>query len=261
MSAASSPPLVARTIARTRAYPMPEGVLPEDKPLLSKNRIVGWTVNVPIYPTCQPTKVCIKTCYYARGATAAPNNLEKQTLVMRLIQRDPVAAAKRIVRELREAGAEWLRWNGGGDLFPEAVACINEVAREAPDIPLWIVTRKPFVAAGIVDAPSVYVHLSLDATSHDRLRAWLALPSKTTRWFASYQEARGENVDTVALSAAGFSVVFRDNYKGKPEGGASCPLNGAASIVGGCERCRRCWSQEAVDMRNEEALRAWSEEP
>jgi hypothetical protein len=218
---------------------------------------VGWTVNVPIHPTCQPTKVCIKTCYYASGGTAAPNNLEKQTLVMRLIQSDPVGAAQRIEAELRSVGASWLRWNGGGDLFPEAVTCINALAALAPDIPIWVVTRKPQVAAGLADVPSVFVHLSLDGSSRDRLRTWLALPSKTTRWFASYQADKGETVDMGALTAAGFSVVFRDNYRGDPEGGASCPLNGAASVDGGCARCRRCWTQEALNMRDESALRTW----
>lgn len=254
-----SPPIVSRVISRTREQPMPEGVWPEGKQLLSRNRVVGWTVNVPIFPTCQPTKVCVETCYYARDTTASPNNLAKQTLVMRLIQSDPEAAARRIVREAREVDAGWLRWNGGGDLFPAAVECINAIAREAPALPLWVVTRKPKVAALLADAPSVFVHLSLDASSRDRLREWLSLPSKTSRWFASYQANKGETVDTAALTAAGFSVVFRDNYRGVPEGGASCPLNGAASIDGGCGRCRRCWSQEALDRRDVDALRAWAD--
>ena len=255
-----SAPVVSRLIERTRNHVMPDGVWTDGKRMISTNRVVGWSVNVPIFPTCHPTKVCVETCYYANGVTATPSGLEKQTLVMRSIQLDPVGCASRIARELREVGASFVRWNGGGDLFPESVACINAFAVEAPEIPVWVVTRKPRVAADIVDAPSVFVHLSLDKSSRSRLRTWLDLQVKPSRWFASYQADRGERVDMDALTSAGFSVVFLDNYTGEPQGGASCPLNGAKSIEGGCLRCGRCWTDTAVKMRDEAALRSWGEE-
>jgi hypothetical protein len=84
-------------------------------------------------------------------------------------------------------------------------------------------------------------------------------------WFASYQTDRSEVVDLDRLAAAGFSVVFQDSYRPVssatgPDGlRVSCPLNGAASVEGGCQRCGRCWTPAAVTMRDEDSLRRWAE--
>lgn len=228
-------------------------------PMISKNRVTGWTINVPIHATCQPTKVCAATCYAATGGPACPNNLEKQMRVWMKLESDPEGAAERIDRELTKVKAQFLRWNGLGDLTPGAVEAIRFLALRRPDLPIWVVTRKPAVAVNLPDLPNVFVHLSVDSSSASRLRAWLNAPAKPSRWFASYQASPNEKVSLAELQ--GFSVVFRDKYKGAVEPSPSCPLNGSESIDGGCLACKRCWTNDAVDIRDEALLRAWAAKP
>jgi hypothetical protein len=232
--------------------------------MLSKNRVVGWSIDFPIARTCAPSKVCVDTCYAAKTTTAATAALLKQQENMQHVVLDPEGSAHRIVAECRASGATFLRWNGAGDLFPEAVRCLNTIGAEYPDVPVWVVTRKPADAQGIADAPNVFVHLSIDRATRGRLREWLNLPHRPERWFASYQCDRGEDVDVDALARAGFSVVFRDDYAPLPattsDAGrrVSCPLNGAPALDAGCLACGRCWTPAAVTMRNTDALRAWA---
>ena len=257
-------PLVARLVDRFRAYAYPPEPRAPHLAMLSANRVVGQSIDLPIARTCAPTAVCVNTCYFARDTTAAPSNLAKQNAVMETIIADPEAAAHRIARELLRSGASFLRWNGGGDLFPEAVACVNAIGRLYPEIAIWVVTRRPRLAAQIEDAERVFVHLSLDRSSRSRLREWLALPRRPERWFASYQCARDEEPDLDLLARAGFSVVFRDAYRALPAGvgpeglRVSCPLNGADTVEDGCRRCGRCWTPAGVAMRDESRLRLWS---
>lgn len=226
-------------------------------PMISRNRVTGWTINVPIHATCQPTKVCTETCYAATGGPACPNNLEKQMRVWMKLEQDPEGAAVRLDRELTKVKAKFLRWNGLGDLTEGAVEAIRHLALRRPDLPIWVVTRKPLVASLLPDLPNVFAHLSVDRSSASRLLAWMEKSDKTSRWFASYQADRGEQIGLDGLE--GFSVVFRHNYKGSAEPEPSCPLNGLNSIDGGCLRCGRCWNGRAVELRDEEALRRWAQ--
>jgi hypothetical protein len=227
--------------------------------------VVGWSVDFPIARTCNPSKVCINTCYFARDTTAAPTSLAKQNEVMESVLADPVRSAHRIAAEFKgKKEAAFLRWNGGGDLFPESVACLNALGQFYPDLPVWVVTRKPKVAALVEEAENIFVHLSLDKSSRGRLQEWLALPKRTGKWFASYQCDRGEEPDFDELAQAGFSVVFRDSYKPVPAGTGdagkrvSCPLNGSPSVEDGCKKCGRCWTSAAVNMRDTDALARWA---
>lgn len=252
--------IVANLVRRARGMNLEAGGPHRDDdphPMISRNRVTGWTINVPIHATCQPTKVCAATCYAATGGPACPNNLEKQTRVWLKLEQDPEGAAARIDRELTKVKARFLRWNGLGDLTEGAVEAIRCLALRRPDLPIWVVTRKPLVAALLPDLPNVFVHLSVDRSSSSRLRVWLGMDNKPSRWFASYQADRDEVVELDAL--VGFSVVFRHNYRGTIEPAPSCPLNGSASIEGGCLACGRCWSGDAVALRDETALSWWAD--
>jgi hypothetical protein len=44
---------------------------------LSHNKVTGWSVNLPIAKTCQPSKVCINTCYFSKGGSPWPASLNK----------------------------------------------------------------------------------------------------------------------------------------------------------------------------------------
>jgi hypothetical protein len=216
---------------------------------LSFNKVTGYSVNVPIASTCQPTATCLKTCYFAAGAPSWMNALRHQKSVEATIRADPRAFAQRVALEYDRLGLNFLRWNGGGDLFPESIDAIHHLARMRPDVVLWVVTRIPALAAQIQHLPNVFIHFSLDRSSMARKRQFLKAGPKSRNFFFSYQAEPGESVPPSVADEV--SVVFFHNYEptwsgdilDRPE---VCPLNRETSIVGVCERCRRCFDGSAV---------------
>lgn len=256
--------LVRKLIKRYKGYNFTNKPREEHMPLISKNRICGETINVPIALTCQPTKVCMSTCYFAKSKTAIENNLKKQTEVYWAIETDPIGTAERIAEELQ---GDFLRWNGGGDLTEQATVCINHFAKIKPNIPVWVVTRKPQVAHLIDYNKNVFVHFSLDKSSKKRILVFMDLISKKEnppQWFASYQCDTGE-IDP-NLEESGISVLFYDSYKkGLKKPLSYCPLNDLTKIDGKsqflngtCYTCRRCFSQDGIDLKDEDKLRKWA---
>jgi len=256
--------IVKKLITRYKKFNFKENSRPEHLPIISKNRICGETINLPIALTCQPTKVCSKTCYYARDTTAIKNNLQKQTEVFYLIENNPIHAAKRISKELT---GDFLRWNGGGDLTDNTVICINHLAKIRPDVNFWIVTRKPKCALKIKYSKNVYVQFSLDISSKNRLIFFMNHLEKLIQppqWFVSYQCDKNEILPGIENS--GISVLFYHNYKNntlKPK--SYCPLNDAITKNrvktypnGNCYTCRRCFSDESLLLKNESKLKLWA---
>ena len=222
--------------------------------VLSHNKVTGWSVNVPIAKTCQPSKVCIETCYFSKGGTAWPASLNKQVRVYNSIKADPIGTAQRIVNECTKNKATYLRWNGGGDLFEESILCLSEVARLKPETPIWVVTRIPKMAAGVPDIKNVFVHFSLDKHSLDRRDKAISLNPKNNKLFFSYQCEKNE--EPPADISKLVSVIFWDSYKMKtvPKWNKTaletiCPLNWrrfeGKDICGTCESCRRCFDNSA----------------
>ncbi len=222
---------------------------PGESPL-SRNAVAGATVEVPIEATCSPSKVCVGDCYAASGPQAIPHNIAKQFRTLRSMEADPQGFAERIAAEADRIGAGHIRWNGVGDLTPAAVIAIHALARLRPDLPVWVVTRIPELAARVGSFPNVFVHFSLDRASLDRRDAFLRAGPRTANYFFSYQCA----ADEVPPSGRelGVSVIFHRRYK--PAKGsdladpALCPLNVAESCVGACAACRRCFNGEAPRM-------------
>lgn len=220
-----------------------------DESPLSVSGITGYAVNVPIATTCQPTKVCTDTCYAATGKTMWPDALRRQARVQVLQDAAPRAFARRVVEEYDRLGLSFLRWNGVGDLTEGAVEAINHIGVQRPDVVLWVVSRKPALAARIEEAPGVYLQFSLDRSSLRRRDEFLAASPQTSRFFFSYQGAPDESVPELP----GVSVVYHHRYR--PQEGwvlqpSDCPLNGATDCAGMCARCRRCFDGTAVAMRN-----------
>jgi hypothetical protein len=117
------------------------------------------------------------------------------------------------------------------------------VATLMPGVPQWVVSRKPEIAATITPRPNVYLHLSVDRSSWDRLDRFQKIAPKDLQWFHSYQCDKGE-VPPAAIAP----VVFRNGYdldSSEPIAD-DCPLNLTDSIVGVCEHCRRCFNGDAV---------------
>ena len=258
-------PRVSRVIRKTKdirlkiedeSDEMPELKRPTD--ILSANKVSGWSLNFPIQGTCNPSKLCIKTCYYAAGMTAWTNSLRKQMWNHRTCVEDPIWFADEVVKEYRKRSLTYLRWNGGGDLFPESVEALHHIGEFYPDVVIWVVTRIPAMAAMVKNYPNLHLHFSLDKESMIRKEQVMALePPMGDRLFFSYQCDKGEYPDMSALIAKGVSLFFFDNYKvppllyatllakAGPEYGALCPLNirkaKGDSIEGTCGECKRCF--------------------
>jgi hypothetical protein len=248
--------LVQRTRDQIGRY---DALLDPGESMLSHNKVTGYSLNFPIAATCAPSKVCAKTCYFARGGASWPDSLKKQYRLFNTVRSDPIAAASRLETELgrRRNKLSYLRWNGGGDLFPESVICLNEFARVRPDLPLWVVTRLPKLAALVEEAPNVFIHFSIDLCSTDRREVFEKLKKKSRNYFYSYQCDRDEEPDAVQLE--GVSVVFYDGYDPPKKYPAIsdeviCPLNKASDICGVCERCRRCFDGSAVQHSQKSSL-------
>jgi hypothetical protein len=231
--------------SKTAALDAGEFLGPDENPF-STNKVTGYSLNYPIGPTCVPTEVCVKTCYFGRGPSTWTAALKKQHRLRNSTLSDPRDTALRIVNWAFRLDLSFVRWNGGGDLFAEAVECLNIAAPLMPGIPQWVVTRLPQHAVNIAPQPNVYVHFSLDRSSWTRAAA--LRPLGDLQWFWSYQCAPDE-VPPQPVAP----VVLRDGYdpKGSELHPDDCPLNAAADITGVCESCRRCFNGQAVSRGRE----------
>jgi hypothetical protein len=221
-------------------------ILADNEDPFSTNKVTGWSINVPIIGTCTPTVVCSERCYFARGPATWSASLAKQHRVLNAIRDSPARVAAMIVSSARRKRLTFVRWNGGGDLVPEMLPCIDMVAVELPHVQQWVVSRKPALAAAITPRLNVWVHLSVDKSSWARLEEMETLAPEALQWHYSYQCDKGE-VPPWNLAP----VIFRDGYDlaGAAPLERDCPLNLRDSIVGVCESCRRCFNGEALAVR------------
>jgi hypothetical protein len=244
---------VGRIIEKTRVRvgQGEAGLLGSYDKVLSFNKVTGYSVNLPIALTCRPSGVCMKTCYFTQGAPSWAFAIQHQRKVYETLVADPYSFADRVALEYDQQKLTFLRWNGGGDLFPESVQAINYLGRVRPDIVLWVVTRIPEYAAQIEHHKNIYVHFSLDRTSMQRREQTLKLKPKSNNLFFSYQGDTREAAPVHAVRKV--SVVFFDCYQlpdsleGLPPE-IVCPLNGSPDIANTCEGCRRCFDGSAVKV-------------
>lgn len=227
-----------------------EGALRSDESICSGNTKTGFSLNFPIMGTCRPTKVCSKICYGAvRGRPIMwDKSLLKQLRVHRYFKtEDPETIADRIQREYVRRKIEFLRWNGVGDLFSEAVEVINIIARKYPDTVLWVVTRKPEMAASISrSARNVYVMFSLDGDPDSRKRRTRMARHRHPRVYYSFLR-ESANDDTL-----GSRIVFNSHQMKKhlpfDDPRTTCPVDaGRIELKGACASCRNCFSPRALD--------------
>jgi len=224
------------------------------KAILSFNKVTGHSVNFPISETCRPTAVCLKYCYFAKGPNSWPDALSHQYQTYAAAKADPVGFAERLAWECDQSKVSFLRWNGGGDLFSESVMALDHLATLRPNLPIWVVTRTPDLAATVLERPNVYVHFSLDRNSMTRREQFLKAKPRSRNFFFSYQCEADEVPRQPVLSKV--SVLFFNDYKLTCDPGSLptaivCPLNGRANIRGTCESCRRCFDGSAVNHGQE----------
>ena len=157
---------------------------------------------------------------------------------------NPESFALRVIYEYDNAGLSFLRWNGGGDLFDEAVEAIEYIRLNRPDIVLWITSRKPEIASLISYHKNHFIHVSLDRTSLMK-KEQIRSSFRHSNVFFSYQAHPDEDLDEAILKEIG--LVFMHDYATIPEKYEAdykerfCPLNGAPSIKDMCGNCRRCF--------------------
>jgi hypothetical protein len=175
---------------------------------------------------------------------------------------EPQAAAWKLGREFQRARRRWeprahldyLRVNGGGDLFPEIVPVLNYFASYYAGVRLWIVTRRPELAAEIKPFPNVFLQLSLDAsTPSDLVERSRFLAETHPRAYFSFLRTRPDD-DT-----KGAAIVFNEKHTtGLPYNGRTdCPVDagrlplGNIRGVGGtaCSRCRKCFSEATIERQ------------
>lgn len=224
-----------------------------NKNLLSANKVTGFSVNFPITSTCKPSKVCTKTCYALTGPISWDSSLSKQIKNQFLCKESPRDFAKKLNNEIKihqkKSKLSFIRWNGVGDLFPEAIIAINELSNLTPTLPIWVVTRIPEYAASLAKFKNsnVYIHFSIDRKSIDRQEKFLNLLDKNQTYniFFSYQCDKNETY----IPNNQFSVVFADQYNNhsiKETDETTCPLNLSNDIEDACNKCRRCFNDKAV---------------
>ena len=241
---AARPRMSVQSLMRSRDRTYEGARLQDGEDPFSTNKVTGWSLNMPIIGTCAPTVLCADTCYFAKGPSTWPASRKKQYRLMNSTIDDPVAVANLIVRVAKRKKMTFIRWNGGGDLIESSIDCIDSVAVSLPDVPQWIVTRRPEIASRIVPRKNVFVHLSVDHSSWDRYEKMHSLAPAELQWFRSYQCAPGEYPPSADVAP----VIFRNNYDlaGTASTGANeCPLNLSESIVRVCESCRRCFNGDA----------------
>ena len=221
----------------------------KSKKVLSRNTVTGYAVNFPIQKTCKPTKVCKDTCYFASGLNAASPALTLQHRNLDHCKSNPESFALRVIYEYDNAGINFLRWNGGGDLFAEAVEAIEFIRLNRPDIVLWITTRKPEIASSISYHKNHFIHVSLDRTSLMK-KGQIRSTFRHSNVFFSYQVHPDEELLSEVVEAN--SLIFMHDYAPIPNAYKQdyasnfCPLNGAPSIKNMCSNCRRCFDGTLV---------------
>jgi len=222
---------------------------------LSTNKVTGASVNFPVSETCQPSKVCANTCYALRGPLIWTPSLKKQQLNLLTCQSNPADFAAAVInkcsKKIKRDDQFFLRWNGVGDLFDEAVEAILLINKALPNMPIWVVTRKPQHVKKLAGINNIWVHFSLDRSSMARREKVLSLFEVQPRnLFFSYQADKNEVLKIVPTD---ISVVFFDSYKIKGndvfnQHPALCPLNTQEDISSTCRTCRRCFNGDAKNI-------------
>ena len=234
-------------------FQLPEEAINFDP--LSMNKVTGASVNFPVTETCQPSKVCANTCYALRGPITWSSSLKKQQLNLLACQDSPKDFAAAIVHKCAKKMAKnpnfFLRWNGVGDLFDEAVDALLLINQALPKMPIWVVTRKPQHVAKLAGVKNIWIHFSLDKSSMSRREDVLSLFNKRpNKLFFSYQADKNEILEKIDSD---ISVIFFDGYElagnesfiNHP---ALCPLNSKDDITSTCNSCRRCFNGNALKV-------------
>ena len=250
--------IVSRVIKKSREiYEEKESLLATREDILSGNLVTGYSVNFPIFQTCQPTKVCIDTCYYAKGMTAFRSSLKKQIRLYRTTREHPEYVAFTLAKAYKELGMDFLRWNGGGDLFKESVEALNLLIDKVPGIVVWRPSRRLDFAALIHYSPTVFVNISLDRSSMEKLDRYTEMTKASQNYFFSYQYDKDERTDPSEVDHRVSLIYLHGDreptwLQGQREE-RICPRTFTNDKENTCSICRRCFNGENATWRLDHA--------
>ena len=224
------------------------GMLKLKEDIISGNRVTGYSLNFPIWKTCQPTKVCIETCYYAKGMTAFSASLRKQIRLYRFVKTHPEHAALMIAKMYRAEMMDYICWNGGGDLFAESVQAINLLAIKLPNMVQWVRTRILNLAALIIESPNVHIHISLDRVSMKKLDQYERMEKASQNYFFTYQYDRDEKTNPRKIDQR-ISLLYFDGdqqpaWLKQEDDARACPRTFMSDRDDACRICRKCFNGE-----------------
>lgn len=235
-------------------------------PLLSGNAKTSLSLDFPIGHTCSPTALCARVCYASRPGTPArwDKSVRMRLRTLRYFQLATAGeAADRLWHEFdrlrkhkkyRDTRIDFLRVNGTGDLTRKVVAVLNLFTTAHPEVTLWVVSRLPAIAAGLVPRPNVYLQLSTDATTTPAARGQMEVVlAGNPRAYLSFLRVKPDD------DPRGAAIVFHEKRTaGLPgDGVAECPVDsgklelGNVRGVGGtaCSKCRKCFSPKTLERQ------------
>lgn len=225
-----------------------------EKIYLSSNTKTGISINVSIAGTCNPTKLCMSSCYAMRGPMVFSESQKRQTenfILFQYLETAPESEVVRIVHELAKDvqrgrnPQNWFRWNGSGDLIPGSVRVINKFAELYPNIIQWVISRKPAMIETLADHPAIRLLVSLDETTPMDIKLrLLATKKRFKRTHTKFSYIRTSEDQKINVRQV--SIVFNEHIglkKVNHKDSRTCPATTKdASHEGACNKCRKCFS-------------------
>lgn len=220
---------------------------------LSDNAKTGLSINVSIARSCRPTKACAQYCYGLESRIRLPNALIKQVENYDRFEYLARAPEEELHREVCAIAhnvlekQDFLRFFGVGDLQPGSLRFINALADEAPELSLWVSTRKLDLAARLTTAKNVFTMLSADDTSKTAYieRALALTKQRKPNFFMAWVQTsavKPPNWSTVVFAEHHMAsrAAFTANGNADPK---TCPatVKGGATHTDSCQACRFCF--------------------
>ena len=226
---------------------------------LSDNSKTGLSINVSIAKTCRPTPACMQYCYGLESRIRMDPSLKRQVDNYNRFEYLERTSEQNVYREVVglayeiQAQQDFVRFFGVGDLQPGSVRFINVMAKEIPELAIWVSTRKFDLAAKLLHQPNLHVMLSLDSSTKEafRTQAFNLAGDRGPEYFHAWVRQEDE-----APPPSFAQVVFDEHHKGKrtefekPDP-RTCPATLADGMDhnGACERCRFCFTAERRTTR------------
>lgn len=228
---------------------------------LSNNSKTGFSINVAIAYTCRPTRACQSYCYGLESRIAMPAALKRQaenfsrfnflaTADASVVEQEALVIANDVQKK-----QNFLRVFGVGDLQPGSVRFINTLADVAPQLSLWVSSRRFDLAGGLNVRHNLHVMLSLDASMYKEraANARAIVAEKGPQFFIAYvQQFDDEIIPADARVAfAEHHMSGRAEWSAESTNAQVCPatIEGGADHDDACAKCRFCFDMKERTVR------------